>query len=135
MTMTPTQTVDAVYATLGRGEPQGILALLDPAVVWQGPPSVAWGGVHHGPAGARKFLETFGSLFELADLSRERTIAQDDMVVTCGTLKGKGRITGKAATSDYAWFWQVKNGKITRFQGYIDSATLAAATTPEPVRA
>ena len=58
----------------------------------------------------------------------EDYVASDDKVVAYGTYSGVYKLTGKAFTARVAHVWQLKDGKIIRFEQFVDSKTVVDAT-------
>jgi ketosteroid isomerase-like protein len=50
-----------------------------------------------------------------------------DRVVALGRYSGKFKKTGRAIDAQFAHVWTVRNGKVTAFQQYTDTAQVAAA--------
>lgn len=123
----PTDVVDSIYAALQRRDLPHILSLVAPGAVWQGPPTVPWGGKHIGPDGVKRFFGQLGENFELSGVSIKDRIASGDRVVMLGSFAGKGRKTGKTAETDFAWIWEVKDGKVVAYQGLFDTAAIVTA--------
>ena len=44
-----------------------------------------------------------------------------------GVYGGKAKATGKFAQSDWMFRWKVVDGKITKYESYIDTAAMLAA--------
>ena len=58
----------------------------------------------------------------------EDYVAGDDKVVAYGTYTGTYKLTGKSFKARVAHVWKLSDGKITSFEQFVDSKTLAAAT-------
>jgi ketosteroid isomerase-like protein len=54
-------------------------------------------------------------------------VEQGDMVATFGDYECRSRATGRAASSEWAMRFDVRNGKVIRFQAFVDTAALASA--------
>ena len=58
----------------------------------------------------------------------EDYVASDDKVVAYVTYSGTYKLTGKAFTARVAHVWKLKDGKIIRFEQFVDSRTVVDAT-------
>jgi uncharacterized protein len=58
----------------------------------------------------------------------EDYIASDDNVVAYGTYSGVYKLTGKAFKARVAHIWKLKDGKIIRFEQFVDSKMVDEAT-------
>ncbi len=129
------QNVDVVrkaYEAFGRGDIPALLETFDPSIEWVAPVGqYRIGGVHKGPdAIANDFFMVLGELWETLDVSPQEFIDAGDRVITLGTVTGKARTTGKMADSHYVHIFELRNGKVTRFEEYEDTATLNQAIMP-----
>jgi hypothetical protein len=74
--------------------------------------------------------EHFKLLHELTELTLfepKEFIGQGDHVVVLGRSEGKVRSTGKSFGGDWAMAFTLKNGKVTHYKQYGDTANTAAA--------
>lgn len=123
------QVVQKAYECFGKGDIPGILSTLSDDVVWHVAPveNVPYTGTRNGHAGAAAF---FAGMVEAEDTlkfePREFT-AQDDRVVVIGHYEARAKVTGR----EYATYWvhvfKFRDGKITSFTEYTDTAAIAAA--------
>ena len=122
--------VQDAYAAFGRGDLQGILDNLADDIVWTG----VYGAAEHVPtSGNRRGKEAVATFFaqvaEHIKFSRfepREFIATGDKVVALGHYTA----TPPANTgfdSDFAMVFTLKNGKVTRFQEFCNSAAINAA--------
>ena len=130
--MTPeqnVQTAQAGYAAFGRGDMQGVLAVLDPGIEWK-----AWDPSAGGAACTKKghsgVLEFFGAIADNWDFEAfepREFIATGDRVAVVGYYKAKAKKTGKTLGTEWLMLWKFKDGKCTHFQEFTDSAALQNA--------
>ena len=59
----------------------------------------------------------------------EQFLDAGDSVVATGRYTGVHRTTGKSIDAQFAHFWKLENGKVTRFQQYADTLQVARAAT------
>ena len=122
--------VQDAYAAFGRADTQGILDRLDDSIVWKG---VYGAGSHVPTAGERRGKAQVGEFFkqvaESVTFSRfepKEFIASGDKVVALGHYTATTSI-GKPFDSDFAMVFTLRNGKVTEFQEFTDSAAVNAA--------
>lgn len=127
-----TKVVQDAYAAFGRGDVQAILETLDDAVVWNG---VYGAGGHVPTAGERRGKADVGEFFkqvaENVNFSRfepKEFIATGNKVVALGHYTATTPI-GKTFDSDFAMVFTLRNGKVTEFQEFTNSAAVNAAYT------
>jgi ketosteroid isomerase-like protein len=117
-----------IYASFGRGDIDSIIAVLKDDVQWEQPehPDIPYGGSRKGKAAVREFFKAVGQVdvisFEPLDY-----VADGDRVLAIGRWKGRVRATGKTFLSEWVMSWIVRNGKVTQFRAYEDTAALVAA--------
>ena len=123
------QTIQRAYECFGQGNIAGVLSELTSDVVWHVAPvaGVSYTGTRNGQAGAGEF---FAGLVEAEDVLKfepREFIAQGDKVAVIGSYGGRVKTTGR----DYETYWihvfAMREGKITRFDEYTDTAAIAAA--------
>jgi len=122
--------VKDLYAAFGRGDVPAVLGAFDAAIEWKeaegvfyadrnpyvGPPAVADG--------------VFGRIIGDVDNFAARPvnfIDAGDTVVAEGRYTGTWRATGTPMDAQFADVWQVRDGKIVRFQQYTDTGQWAKA--------
>ena len=126
------QTVNDFFAAIGRGDNEGLLALVAEDIEWI-IPGKDWplAGTHRGHAGLTEFLETASRTIETSTEPRE-FIAQGDRVLVVGYATGKIKATNKTFEDDWIFAITVRNGRLTDLREYIDTQALALASLSEP---
>jgi len=126
-----TQVVKDAYAAFGRSDVNGILALLDDSIVWEGVKGTE--GVMR-TAGVRKGRPAVGEFFSQVDATiafdsfePRDYVAQGDAVVAIGRYSGRSKETGRSFSSDWVMVFEFSAGKIARFREFSDSAALVGA--------
>jgi ketosteroid isomerase-like protein len=122
------QTVKDFFAAIGRGDSQGLLALVAEGIEWI-IPGEDWplAGMHRGHAGLADLLHTASKSIETSTEPRE-FIAQGDRVLVVGVATGKIKATRKPFKDDWVFDFTVRNGKVTKIREYIDTQALARAS-------
>ncbi len=126
-----------VYAAFGRGDVDGLVALLDPQVSWRtpGPPDLPTAGVRRGVAAVRAFFELLVNTFDMQDFRPAEFLTGGDKVVVLGTSregpKGSGRLV------DFRWvhIFTVRDGMIVEFEEPADVSALVEEFRRAQVRA
>jgi hypothetical protein len=119
------QTVEAFYAALGRGDMPFIIGTLDPQIVWNEAENFVY--ADQSPyVGVDALLNgLFGRLggeWEgFAAVPRE-IIDGGDTVVSLGRYGGVYKATGVEVDAQYVHVFKFKDGKIAAFQQYTDTA-------------
>ena len=125
--MTPTQTIESVYAAFQRGDIACIVSLVAPKATWHQPKTLPWGGDYTGPAGATEFFTKLGATMQTVAFQPRENIAAGDEVFSFGYYEGKSIKTGKSGGANWMFRWRVVDGKIVAYDSYIDTAALLAA--------
>jgi ketosteroid isomerase-like protein len=98
-------------------------------VDWQvfGPTIIPQAGPHKGRAEVGKFFEKVAQAYDFTQFEPREFIAQNDSVVAIVDYAGKIKKTGKSYAAQAAMLFVFKDGKVTKFREYTDTAGLAAA--------
>jgi ketosteroid isomerase-like protein len=121
------QTVKDFFAAIGRGDKEGLLALLAEDIEWI-VPGEDWplAGTHRGHARVMNLLETALKSIETSTEPRE-FVAQGDRVLVVGFAKGKIKATNKTFEDDWIFAITVREGRLTSIREYVDTQALARA--------
>jgi ketosteroid isomerase-like protein len=60
-------------------------------------------------------------------MALDTVVAQGDTVVVLGQYTWRVKATGRCFTSDFAHAFHLADGKVERFQEFLDTAAVAAA--------
>jgi uncharacterized protein len=121
------QVVQEAYAAFKRGDIQTILDSLSKDVEWIAPGVEPVAGTYHGPDEVARFFRQVNETSEYSSFEPGEYVAQGDRVVALGRYKGMVRNTGRVYECDWAMAFTFRDGKISRFQEYTDTAVLVAA--------
>ena len=126
-----TQIVKDCYAAFARGDVQTIVNHLDDNVDWQAVKGtegvLLTAGARRGRAAITEFFSQVSSTIAFDAFEPREFVAQGDQVVAIGHYRGKSRETGRPFSSDWVMVFTLRNGKITRFREFADSAALVRA--------
>ena len=125
-----TKVVQDAYAAFGRGDVQSILDRLDDGIVWQGvygaASNVPMAGERQGKPAVAEFFKLVGTHVNFTRFEPKEFIATGDKVVTLGHYTAKTS-ANKEFDSDFAMVFTMRNGKVTKFQEFLNTAALNAA--------
>ena len=122
------QIVKDFFAAIGRGDKEGLLALVAEDIEWV-IPGKDWplAGTRRGRAGLADLLETASKSMETSTEPRE-FVAQGDRVLVVGFAKGKIKATNKTFVDDWIFAIMVRDGRLTNIREYVDTQALARAS-------
>jgi ketosteroid isomerase-like protein len=119
-----------LFDAFGRGDPATIIASVSLDVDWRHPggPEVPYAGAYKGREGVSQFFARIGQSVEVTTWAPRHVLAAgNDEVVATGSWAGVARPTGKSFASDWGMVFGVRDGRITSFRVFEDTARLAAA--------
>jgi ketosteroid isomerase-like protein len=100
-------------------------------VVWHpvigAAPKVPTAGVRKGPDAVADFFRLLSESVAFTKFEPREFFAQGDKVVVLGFYSATSIATGRAFESEWVMVFTVKNGKVTEFKEFNDSAQLNAA--------
>lgn len=121
------QIIQNAYAAFNRGDIETILDTLTEDVEWIAPAVEPVAGTYHGPKEVARFFQQVNEISEFSSFEPNEYVAQGDRVVALGHYKATVRNTGRVYDCDWAMAFTVRDGKISKFQEYTDTAALVAA--------
>lgn len=121
--------IQKIYAAFSTGDIQTILNNTAPNAEWvnHGPASVPYMGNFTGRI--PEFFNAIGNSTTEAKVVPDKFIVQGDNVVSIARYTAKVRSTGAKIDTPLAHIFTVRNGKVTSWIGFSDSAAVAAAHT------
>jgi uncharacterized protein len=126
MTMNNVDFVKGLYAAFGTGDVPKVLGSMHPQIRWtQTAGYRIGGGVHEGPQAV--LANVFAKIpvdFESFSIDAERLLDAGNVVVMQGHYVAKGKGTGKSVRAAVVHVLEIADGKIVRFDQYVDSATI-----------
>lgn len=126
-----TNIVKQTYECFLRGDIESLLKLYSEDVQWEvyGPPSIPTAGERKGLAELRQFFAQVNDSLEAKSFEPQEFIAQGDQVVVLGQYNWIAKPTGRNFNANWAHVVTLKDGKITRFREYTDTAAGVVAFT------
>jgi ketosteroid isomerase-like protein len=122
--------VNGLYEAFRRGDVPAVLGVFHPQIQWREAESFLYadGNPYVGPqAVAAGVFARIGGDIENFAVVPGNVIEGADTVVVEGRYRGTMKATGTPVDAQFAHVWQVRDGKIVRFQQYTDTRQWAAA--------
>jgi uncharacterized protein len=122
--------VKSVYDAFGKGDVAAVLGAFDPQIQWREAESFLYAdrNPYAGPqAVAEGVFQRIVSDVENFAVVPERFVDGNDTVVVEGRYRGKMKTTGRSVDAQFAHVWQLRDGKVVRFQQYTDTKQWAEA--------
>ena len=116
----------SLYEAFGRGEIPTVLGAMSPDIKWHqaesnpyNPSGEAWVGPD---AVLNNLFMKLGGEWDGFSVHPKTFHDAGDSVIVEGRYTGTYKATGKSMDSQFCHVWDVKAGKVTRFQQYVDTA-------------
>lgn len=127
-TTTSTDTVAAIYESFAHGDIDSVMNVMDDAVEWITPATLPWSrGAYRGRDGLREYFGGFLAALSEPSVHPDELIAAGDRVIAIGYERGRGARSGREFRARFVHTWTVRDGRVTRMEGVVDTATIAAA--------
>jgi ketosteroid isomerase-like protein len=126
ITMNNADFVRGVYAAFAAGDVPTVLGSMHPQIRWTQTAGYALGGgVHRSPqAVLENVFAKIPVAFESFSVDVDRLIDAGNLVVMQGYYVAKGKATGQSVRAAVAHVLEIADGKIVRFDQYVDSAAI-----------
>ena len=124
-TISNVEFVKGVYAAFGAGDVPKVLGSMHPQIQWTETAGFKYGGVYRSPQAVLE--NVFAKIqvdFESFSIDVGRLVDAGNVVVMQGHYVAKGKATGKSVRAAVAHAFEISDGKIVRFDQYVDSATI-----------
>jgi ketosteroid isomerase-like protein len=118
----------SLYEAFGRGEIPTVLGVMSPGIKWyqaESNPYMPSGDAWVGPdAVLNNLFMKLGTEWDGFAVHPRAFYGAGDSVVVEARYSGTYTATGKSLDAQVCHVWDVKDGKVTRFQQYVDTAKL-----------
>lgn len=113
-----------IYGAFGRGDIPTVLGTFHPEIDW----NEMYAGQYVGPdAVLNGVFARLGSEWDGFSVAPDEFLGDGDRVVILGWYSGAYKATGKSVRARFAHVWTVRDGTVTHFQQYIDTAKVVEA--------
>ncbi|WP_395700986.1 nuclear transport factor 2 family protein [Aquabacterium sp.] len=122
-------TVQNAYAAFGRGDVPALLALLSPDVVWQfiGDRKAAYSGTVRGHGQVAEWLGQVAAQDGIQAFEPREFLVGPDHVTVIGFERTQALPGGRLFESEWVHVWQLREGRISRFLGILDTEAAGLA--------
>ena len=116
--------VQQIYGDFKTGNIEALLAKIDPNIVWELPEiqNVPFAGKRNGREAVADFFSVVNASQEALRFEARGFVAQGDRVVSLGTYEWRVFDTGRTFTANFAHVFTIRNGAVTEFTEYTDTA-------------
>ena len=131
------EVIRKTYGAFKTGDLQTILANIADGAQWhnQGTAAVPYAGSYNGKEEIVRFFQAIAASTEGGEIVAESFVAQGDRVIALGRYRATVRGTGARIDCPVAHDFTVRDGRIVRWEGYSDTAMVAAAHTAKSAAA
>ena len=116
-----------LYDAFGRGDIPTVLGAMGPGIKWyesESNPYMASGEAWVGPDAVLNLFMKLGGEWDRFSIHPKTFHGAGDSVVVEARQTGTYKATGKSLDAQVCHIWDLKDGKVTRFQQYVDTAKL-----------
>ncbi|HZQ39082.1 MAG TPA: nuclear transport factor 2 family protein [Dehalococcoidia bacterium] len=107
---------------------EAVLSAFDPAIVRHTPATLPWSrGDYHGHGGVREYFTSFLAALDEARILPNTLLACGDRVVGLGFERARVRAAGASFAAEFAHIWTVRDGRVVRLDGIVDTAAIRQA--------
>jgi hypothetical protein len=124
--------IAGIYESFETGDTATILGSMADDVVWlhPGPGSIPFAGKFEGKAGVQRFFDTAIASIDVLEQRVHTLLADGDQVAAIGFERMRVKATGREYASEWVHLYTLRDGKVVRFEEYIDTAALVAGFAP-----
>jgi ketosteroid isomerase-like protein len=130
--MSNVEIITGLYESFGRGDVPAVLGSMDPEIHWheaEGNPYMPSGEAWVGPESIlNNLFMKLGEDWEGFGVHPHTYHAAGDVVVVEARYSGKHHATGRDLDAQVCHIWTVKDGKVVKFQQYVDTAKMQDVT-------
>ena len=125
------EVIQALFAAYAARDVRAMMGCLDDSVRWTEAEGFPYAGTHVGPkAVLDNVWMRMGTEWGDWEVRPDDTIiVEGERVARAGTYSGTYKATGKSFSARFAHIFEVRNGKIIRFEQFVDSAKVNEALT------
>lgn len=119
-----TAIVQKAYEAFGRRDVPAILAVVSDRVDWEfvGSPGLAYAGKRKSHDEVARFFADVGNADDIEVFEPREFIESGDQLTVLGWERATARDTGQAFESEWVHVFTVREGKVTRWRGFFNTA-------------
>ncbi len=124
------QAIEEIYDAVGRGDVEAILSRVADDVDWAAEvaeTTAPWHGPRVGRPGVASFFEDINTAVEITKFAPHSYAAGDDVVHLLVDWSFRPMASDRETSMTMHHYWQLRDGRVTRFRGSEDSALTARA--------
>ena len=116
--------IQQAYAAFGCQDIPALLKFVADKVDWKEicPATLPYSGLRRNPTEVGKFFDDIGEAEDITIFEPREFIEAGENVTVLGYLEGVARDTEQKFQSEWVHVFTVRNGKITRWRGFTDTA-------------
>jgi uncharacterized protein len=125
MSQTNLETIQNLYSAFARGDGPAVLAQMDPGIVWNEADNFPYSdrNPYVGPAAvAEGVFFRFATEWDDFQAVPAEFLDAGDTIVALGRYRGTFKANGAALDAQFAHVWRLREGRVTAFQQYADTA-------------
>lgn len=126
ISQTNVEVIKSVYDALARQDIPTLFGLFAPDIRVTQSPDLPWGGDYSGLNGAKEFLQRVKTHLD-SHVVLGAVIEAGDHVVFTGRTEGIVKTKGHSFNAAFVHVWSLRDGKIVRFQPYVDYPSITGA--------
>jgi uncharacterized protein len=129
--------VRSIYESVRKGNTDAFVEALDPSVVWNVAENFLYadGNPFVGPQAVVEGLFARATAeWDAFSHHLEKFVVDGDTVAVFGRYAAVSKLTGKQVDAQMVHVWELRNGKVVRFQQYTDTAQWRDAAMGSPPR-
>ena len=125
--MTDGDVIKSLYEAFATGNVPAVLAAFDDNIAWTEAEGFMYGGTHNGPNGvlAGVFMRLGTEWEGFSAIPSKIVDGGDGNVASFGTYSGKYLKTGKSMAVPFAHEWELRDGKIIKFNQHTDTLVIS----------
>lgn len=125
--MTDGEIIKGLYDAFATGNVPAVLGAFDENISWTEAEGFMYGGTYEGPNGVLTgvFMRIATEWENFAVVANKIVDGGDGNVISTGTYSGKFLKTGKSMSVPFAHEWELRDGKIVKFNQHTDTLVIA----------
>jgi len=122
--LTPSQTVQSMYAAYGAGDMEALKETLSEDILWiyHGTEEIHHASIYKGKAGVMQFFSNVNEHIEYLDFQPRQFIAEGNIVVVLGNERQKIKRNNEVLEQEWIQVYTVENGLLTKMEEFSNTA-------------